>query len=189
MPAPFDLAATANRLGQDINATVYAVLPDGCHEATVTDIYPGGNIQYLVDPGVARIFVCFTRRDGPCTDAIRPWRDSRDIPDPNHDQLEVVGEFEGTEFTVTVPVHDFIFESGPGLDSGFNPGSMIEEFIVIALMVSAGDSHVACTVVHKDSKYPAIFSQVFGPATYAACRAWIGGNCIPFESADGADRE
>lgn len=56
-----NLAVSALRWGEDIHATVQAMLPDGQHRAEVTDIYPGGSIVYANDPGEAQIFVKVSR--------------------------------------------------------------------------------------------------------------------------------
>lgn len=177
MREPFGLAAIATRFLGFVEASVYAVLPDGCHEARITDIYPGGQVVYIVDPGAAQLFVEFTRRDGPCEDIIRPWRDSREIPDSYHSKLEVVATFEGREFRIETPIYDFKLTRGPGIDPGFNPKSAVEDFIVIALVEPPSDLHLGCRIVPRDAVYPAIFRQVFGPATLDRCREWIGHHC------------
>jgi hypothetical protein len=182
----FSLAGTAIRFLGTIEATAYALLPDGCHSAAVTDIYPGGNIQYVVDPGFAQLFVRFERREGPCSDAIRPWSGSRLIPDAHHDQLEVIGEFEGNRFSVTVPIFDFRLAEGSGIDPGFNPASQAAEFVVIALAGAAGDLHLGCRVVPRGSIFPAIFRQVFGPASLGECQSWIAERCTFVDPGDPA---
>jgi hypothetical protein len=52
-----------------------------------------------------------------------------------------------------------------------------KQFIVIALSASAGDKHQGCSIVSEDASYPAIYSQVFGPASREHCERWIGENC------------
>jgi hypothetical protein len=187
MTEPFNLAVTATRFLGVIHATVYAVLPDGCHDAAVTDIYPGGNVQYVVDPGTAQVFVRFTRRDGPCTQGLRPWRATREIRDAYHDTLEAIGEFEDRTFVISVPVYDFKLAGGPDIDPGFDPESIVEAFIVLALSETSEDvRHIGCRIVPKDAIYPAIYSRVFGPASLAQCRAWLNGHCVVFDQADPA---
>ena len=55
-----NLAVSALRWGEEIQATVQVSLPAG-HRAEVTDIYPGGRIVYSSDPGEAQIFVRIVR--------------------------------------------------------------------------------------------------------------------------------
>ena len=185
MPEPFNLTAIAARFLGEIQATVFAVLPDGCHDAAITDIYPGGNIQYVVDPGIAQIFVRFTRRDGPCPQVIRPWSSGRAIPDAFHDTLEVIGEYQDRTFSIRVPVHEFKLAEGRDIDPGFNPESEVEAFIVIALVGAPEDDRViGCRIVPKNAIYPAIYSRVFGPASLAQCRAWMNGHCTIFGQAE-----
>ena len=47
------------------------------------------------------------------------------------------------------------------------------EFIVIALTGTL----TQCSILPKDAIYPAIYTQVFGPATRAECQEWIKDNC------------
>jgi hypothetical protein len=178
MTEPFNLAASAFRFGGTITATVYATLPDGCHEAEITDIYPGGNIQYVMDPGAAQVFVRFTRRDGPCTQAIRDWEESREIRDDDHDKLEVIAELEGDEFRISVPVNEFRLAEGGDIDPGFNPQHFACQFIVIALAAEGHEEHpIGCRVIHEDAGYARIYGRVFGPASRAQCEAWKAEHC------------
>lgn len=183
MTEPFNLAASAFRIPGTITATVYATLPDGCHDAEITDIYPGGNIQYVVDPGAAQVFVLFTRRDGPCTEMIRDWEGSREIPDDCHDKLEVIAEFEGSRFEITVPVVEFKLAQGRDIDPGFNPQHFACQFIVIALVAEGHENYpIGCRVVHEDASYPKIYGRVFGPASRADCEAWRAEHCLTREA-------
>jgi hypothetical protein len=179
MTEPFNLAASAFRFGGTITATVYAVLPDGCHDAEITDIYPGGSIVYVVDPGAAQVFVRFTRRDGPCPQVIREWQDSREIKDDSHDKLEVVAEFEDREFRITVPVTEFRLAQGADIDPGFNRGASEGRFIVIALVAEGHeDRPIGCQIVPEDAVFPMIYRRVFGPASRTECQAWKRERCF-----------
>jgi hypothetical protein len=179
MTEPFNLAASAFRFGGTITATVFATLPDGCHDAEITDIYPGGNIVYVVDPGAAQVFVRFTRRDGICPQVIRDWEDTRAIPDDHHDKLEVIAEFEGNKFQVTVPVIEFKLAEGRDIDPGFNPQHFACQFIVIALVAEGHATHpIGCRVIHEDAGYPKIYGRVCGPASRADCEAWRARHCV-----------
>ncbi|MGA9580844.1 MAG: hypothetical protein WBR13_02610 [Allosphingosinicella sp.] len=186
----FNLAASAFRFGGTITATTYATLPDGCHEAEITDIYPGGNIQYVVDPGSAQVFVRFKRRDGPCQEVIRDWEDSREIPDDYHDKLEVIAEFEEQEFSITVPVNEFRLAEGGDIDPGFNPQHFACQFIVIALVADGHENYpIGCRVLHENAIFPMVYRRVFGPASRADCEAWRSQHCLSREAAAaGQDR-
>lgn len=168
----FDLSVSAIRCGDTVTATVHATLPDGCHDAQVTDIYPGGNIVYVVDPGEAQIFVRFTRGPGPCTEAIREWEASRDIPDRAHDALAAIAEFEGATFTVRTTIRDV--QAAPDTDP-----AAAGRFIVIALVGSNDTDHpFGCRVIREHAAYPMNYRPVFGPATRAECEAWRAENCV-----------
>ncbi len=52
-----------------------------------------------------------------------------------------------------------------------------ERFIVIALTGSTGRKHTGCRLVHDDDMYPAIYSQVFGPASRPECEEWMEVHC------------
>jgi len=99
-----NLAVSALRWGEELQATVQALLPAG-HRAEVTDIYPGGRILYSSDPGEAQIFVRIVRAadaDG------GGWEDSRQIPHCRfHRDLAVIAEFEGRTFVARTRIHRF----------------------------------------------------------------------------------
>jgi hypothetical protein len=98
-----NLAVSALHWGDDIHATVQAILPDG-HSAEVTDIYPGGRIVYPNDPGEAQIFVRISAVPG----AGGRWHASRDIPYCRpHRDLAVIAEFEGRTFIARAAIHRF----------------------------------------------------------------------------------
>jgi hypothetical protein len=180
MASRFNLSASAVRFGDTVVATVHATLPDGCHDAEVTDIYPGGNIVYVVDPGEAQVFVSFTRGPGPCPEAIREWEAVRDIPDTEHDALTVIAEFEGERFTVCTRVEPFAL--APDIDPGFNPAAA-GKFIVIALVANRDtDRPIGCRVIRESATYPMNYMPVFGPAPRAECEIWRSGNCGALQS-------
>lgn len=183
MTEPFNLAASAFRFNGTITATVFATLPDSCYDTEITDIYPGGTIIYVEDPGAAQVFVRFTRRDGPCQEVIRDWEDSREIADGDHDKLEVIAEFEGKKFTIAVPVIEFKRAEGRDIDPGFNPQHFACQFIVIALVAEGHEKHpIGCRVIHEDAAYPKIYGRVFGPASRADCEAWRSARCLSREA-------
>lgn len=187
MDNKFNLSVSAVRLGGSVFATVHATLPDGCHDAAVTDIYPGGNIVYVVDPGEAQIFVRFTRGPGPCAEVVREWEAHRDIPDTSHDQIAAIAEFEGETFSVCAPIQPFRLAPGVDVDPGFNPAAA-GDFIVIAL-VGSNDTErpFGCRVVREGTIYPMNYRPVFGPAPRPECEAWRAANCVGADAATEID--
>jgi len=178
MTSKFNLSVSGVRFGETVIARVHATLPDGCHDAKVTDIYPGGNIKYLVDPGEARIFLAFTRRSGPCSEVVREWEEVREIPDTSHKELVAIAGFEGETFSVRTQIHDFELAPGADVDPGFNPATA-GKYIVIALIGSNDtDRPLGCRVISEHATYPMNYTRVFGPATRIECEAWRAVNCM-----------
>ena len=50
-------------------------------------------------------------------------------------------------------------------------------YIVIALTAGTGKKHEDCKVIPHGDPYPAIYSQVFGPASQRECEKWAHANC------------
>ena len=50
-------------------------------------------------------------------------------------------------------------------------------YIVIALTESTGKKFEDCKVIPHGEIYPAIYSQVFGPASQKDCEKWKAANC------------
>ena len=50
-------------------------------------------------------------------------------------------------------------------------------YIVIALSASTGKKHEDCKVIPHGDVYPAIYTQVFGPASQRECEKWVNANC------------
>jgi hypothetical protein len=50
-------------------------------------------------------------------------------------------------------------------------------YIVIALTASTGKKYEDCKVIPSGDVYPAIYSQVFGPASQKDCEKWAAANC------------
>jgi hypothetical protein len=50
-------------------------------------------------------------------------------------------------------------------------------YIVIALTASSGKKYEDCKVIPHGDPYPAIYSQVFGPASQKDCEKWVAANC------------
>ena len=56
-------------------------------------------------------------------------------------------------------------------------------YIVIALTASTGKKHEDCKVIPHGDVYPAIYSQVFGPASEKDCQKWMAANCVKSDKA------
>lgn len=50
-------------------------------------------------------------------------------------------------------------------------------YIVIALTGSTGKKYEDCRVIPHGDVYPAIYSQVYGPASQKECEKWRAANC------------
>jgi len=50
-------------------------------------------------------------------------------------------------------------------------------YIVIALTGSTGKKYEGCMVIPHGDVYPAIYSQVYGPASQKDCEKWKAANC------------
>jgi hypothetical protein len=49
--------------------------------------------------------------------------------------------------------------------------------IVIALTASTGKKYEHCKLIPYGDVFPAIYSQVFGPASQKDCEKWMAANC------------
>lgn len=153
-----ELKATAVRNGKSIEVLVTGFLNDSCHKASIVDIYPGGNIVYIVDPGVAQVFIEETSKQGSsyCLLVLVPWAETITIPDRNHDQVEI---YLNKQEKLQIPV--------------LNEASL---FVVCEL--SGFNPNPSCSIVPEgmcNLGHP--FRQVFGPATYQDCYAYKNNNC------------
>ena len=155
----YKLTAHAVRNGKTIEVTVNGTLPNSCHSALVSDIYPGGSRSYIVDPGMAQVFIEETVQTGSsmCLMMLVPWAATVSIPDTTHNKVEI---FVNNHAALEVEV---IEKNG--------------SFIVIALTGSATGNSTGCSIVPRDALYPAIYSTVYGPNSHDACSAWVTGNC------------
>lgn len=62
----------------------------------------------------------------------------------------------------------------------FTGGGVMAEkpsHIVIALTGGGGEKYVGCRVIPEGTPYPAINSQVYGPASREECEEWMKNNC------------
>lgn len=101
-----DLKGRATREGEAIEVQVSGNLASSLHSARVADIYPGGSIIYVQDPGTAQVFIEETVKDGVGTPAVIPWEDKVSIPDPSHDRVTVFVKHVQI-FTVAVELRGF----------------------------------------------------------------------------------
>ena len=53
----------------------------------------------------------------------------------------------------------------------------LKGYIVIALTASTGKKYEDCKAIPQGDIYPAIYSQVFGPASQKDCEKWVAANC------------
>jgi len=56
----------------------------------------------------------------------------------------------------------------------------LRAYIVIALVGGGGEKkkeHEGCRVIPNGEVFPAIYSQVFGPASQRDCEKWAAKNC------------
>jgi hypothetical protein len=58
-----------------------------------------------------------------------------------------------------------------------NDADKLRGYIVIALTASTGKKHEDCKVIPHGDVFPAIYSQVFGPASEKDCEKWMAANC------------
>lgn len=154
-----DLKATAIRNGNSIEVLITGMLNDSCHEATIVDIYPGGNRAYFIDPGVAQVFVEETSAQATeiCLMVLVPWAQSISIPDRDHSEVEI---YLNNQEKLQVKV---MLKS--------------DQYEVCELM---GFSPLpSCNIVPRDTcrnEHP--FRRVFGPATFDECVEYKRKHCV-----------
>lgn len=155
----YDLTAYAVRQNGVTHVTLSGFLANSCYTATVKDKYPGGNINYIRDPGTAQVFVEETMKPSHdvCLMMLVPWVAHVSIPDTTHDQVNI---FVNGNSVLTVDVNK---ES--------------EEYRVIALTGSTTKHSIGCSVIPADAPHLAIYSSVYGPASKAECEQWRHSHC------------
>jgi hypothetical protein len=77
--------------GIHIYVKVSGDLPNPSYEAKIVDIYPGGDIRFIKDPGSAQVFIQETRKQatGPYPDVVVPWVSYINITDKVHKEVTV----------------------------------------------------------------------------------------------------
>lgn len=150
------ISAHAVRNGNTIEVTVSGFIPNSCYAARVQDIYPGGSRVYITDPGAAQVFIEEAIKAGSelCAMVLTPWGATVSIPDKEHDKIEI---FINNHEVLEVAVMD----------------RKKSQFIVIALTGTTK----GCSILPEEAMYLAIYTQVFGPATYDNCKNWVLANC------------
>ncbi len=151
----YDISAHAIRHHGSIEVTILGLLPSSCHQAVIADIYPGGHIVYIKDPGVAQVFIEETLRPGTmlCAMVLVPWAGTVTIIDDFHDKVSIYVNRQ-KQLDVTVK------EKSKG------------KFIVLQLtggIIPNG----GYSIVPANTIYPAIYTKVYGPASYAKCDEWV----------------
>jgi len=140
-----------------------------CDIVTVEDIYPGGNINYVDDPGEAQVFLTIEKNEtiDICIFPNVPFIRHAVINDKDHDKLTLYVNEEKTE---TVEIID--------------TASKDTSTVVIARAGIRTDSgnYVDCQLRPTGSIILGIYSIVFGPASKAECQEFMKQTCAtPFE--------
>lgn len=50
-------------------------------------------------------------------------------------------------------------------------------YVVISKTLEAASKYEGCKVIPHDDLYPAIYRQVYGPASKRDCEKWVNSNC------------
>ncbi len=131
------------------------LLPDSCYSAKIIDKYPGGNIQYSVDPGEAQVFIEETIDDNCviCKKPLIPWTQSVEIKDEKHTMISI---FVNQKKELTVEIDNDLPEFGV-FNYGFNP--------------------FTCYIHPYDFPKTQETILKFGPASYEECLQWKKENC------------
>lgn len=158
----YEISAHAVRHEGTIEVTVSGFLPDSCHEAKISDKYPGGNIIYVRDPEHAQVFITESSKPNVpiCMAVLVPWIQTVHIHDNYHKDVQVlINHKEVLKVDVV--------EKGA-------------KFIVIQLtggIVPKG----SCSIIPENAHYISIYSKVFGADSYSKCFDFIKDNCKPNE--------
>lgn len=153
----YDLHAYAIRKNGVIQVALSGQLANSCYTATTKDIYPGGNIVYIRDPGTAQVFVEEIMKPGSgiCLMVLVPWFAHVSIPDSSYDKVTI-----------------FINNGDPLV---INVKEEPKDYCVIAL--TGAETLTGCSIIPSDAKYPSIYNSVYGPASKEECEQWREKNC------------
>ena len=163
-----------------ISVQICGLLANTCTKAEISDIYPGGNIVYVKDPGVSRVFITETidRRYPICIDIPVPWYDSVLIPlhIESHKEVEIIVNGESVLKTE--------IEGIPAdLVNAFSDGAAAVDILpwkVIALVGPAKPPYFGCSIIPYHAVFPAIYQVVFGQdggERYGKCQEFVSKNC------------
>jgi hypothetical protein len=155
----YDLHAYAIRKNGVIQVALSGQLANSCYTAIIKDIYPGGNIVYIRDPGTAQVFIEETMKPGSeiCLMVLVPWFAHVSIPDSSYDKVTI-----------------FINNDDPLV---INVKEEPKDYRVIALTRITTEALTGCSIIPSDAKYPNIYSSVYGPASKEECEQWREMNC------------
>ncbi|MBS0423856.1 MAG: hypothetical protein JSR71_05375 [Proteobacteria bacterium] len=155
----YELNAYAVRKNGVTQVALTGYLPNSCYTAQVKDIYPGGGIFYITDPGTAQVFIEESMKPGSdiCLMVLVPWAAHVTIPDSTYKQVTI---FINGDTVLKVDVKE-------------EP----KDYRVIALTRFPEGILTGCSIIPSDAKFPNIYSSVFGPATKDECEQWRENNC------------
>lgn len=171
-----DLAGFAWRGLTGISVCLFGCLPDSCSKAKITDKYPGGNINYIVDPGRAEVFITETRDSGSiCLPYLVPWKGQVDIftTNPAHDTVRV--------YVNGKPELDLdVIEVGEDPKAAVKQLDILPWKVIALVGINPNDKgpYHGCEIVPDHMAVPAIYRKVHGPASYQECRAFVEKSCV-----------
>lgn len=163
-----------------ISVRLFGALGDTCTKATITDKYPGGKINYVIDPRRAEVFITENRQsDIVCLPSTVPWKGQVDVfsTNPAHDTVRVY--VNGQQAIEDIEVITF------GDDRNITEKQLdILPWKVIALVGINPDDNppfFGCEIVPDHMAIPAVYKKVYSldsdPASYSACEAFVEKNC------------
>ncbi|MEN6641343.1 MAG: hypothetical protein ABFE08_02740 [Armatimonadia bacterium] len=154
----YNLYAIATRAHGRIHVHLSGQLANPSYFAEIYDKYPGGNRQYVVDPGVARVFIAETQKtpEPGAAQVVVPWFSSIDIPDETHTSVQVlVNEMAVLDVNVIEPDGKYIVYA---LTGAIRPDGR-------------------CIIVPQTQHVLSIYTPEFGPAPYEECSSWVEEHC------------
>ncbi|MEN0054237.1 MAG: hypothetical protein AAGC65_11235 [Mucilaginibacter sp.] len=150
----YNVSAFAVKNGETIDVTISGNLSDSCRRAIIRDIYPGGDIIYVRDPGEAQVFIkeWSVNDTAVCAMVLIPWSATISIPTTK----DIVSVFINGHKATTVNVlsdHDQynVWE----LTGGIIPPN--GSYSILPASVNLG--------------HP--WDKQYGPDNYKSCSEWI----------------
>lgn len=156
----YDLKAYAERKEGVIHVALSGYLASSCWAAAIKDKYPGGNIVYVEDPGMAQVFIEEAMKPGSeiCLMMLVPWMGHTSIPSTTHGEVTI---YINGDTKLKVAVSD-------------EP----VQFRVTAFTTLYEGKPTGCSVIPADAPYLGIYSSMYGPATKTECENWRQKNCV-----------